>query len=111
MPDVGSKPTLTQIGGVWHTKTNNRLIPHANWDEAALTAKLEAAKPLVETISAASPDPLAIALDVAAEEYFHLTAYVDHETAIDVLRSKYDLDAEQIEEAVAQDIETLGLRK
>ena len=81
MPDVGIKPTLTQIGGVWHTKTNNRLIPHANWDEAALTAKLEADKPQFETISAASPDPLAIALDAAAEEYFHLTAYVDHETA------------------------------
>lgn len=111
MPDVEHKPTLTQIGGVWHTKTANRLIPHANWDEAALTAKLEAAKPLIEIISAASPDPLTIALDAAAEEYFHLTAYVDHETAVDVLSSKHDLDAEQIEEVVAQDIETLGLRK
>lgn len=111
MPDVGIKPTLTKIGGVWHTKTANRLIPHANWDEAALTAKLEADKPQIETISAASPDPLAIALDAAAEEYFHLTAYVDHETAVDVLSRKHDLDAEQIEEAVAQDIETLGLRK
>lgn len=111
MPDVGIKPTLTKIGGVWHTKTANRLIPHSNWDEAALTAKLEAAKPLIEIISAASPDPLAIALDAAAEEYFHLTAYVDHETAVDVLSSKHDLDAEQIEEVVAQDIETLGLRK
>lgn len=111
MPDVEIKPTLTKIGGVWHTKTANRLIPHANWDEAALTAKLEAAKPLIETISASSPDPVAIALDAAAEEYFHLTAYVDHETAVDVLSSKHDLDAEQIEEVVAQDIETLGLRK
>ena len=111
MPPVDSKPTLAKLGGVWHTKTVNRLIPHANWDEAALTAKLEAAKPQIETISAASPDPLAIALDAAAEEYFHLTAYVDHETAVDILSSKHDLDAEQIEEAVAQDIETLRLRK
>ena len=111
MPDVDNKPTLTKIGGVWHTKTNNRLIPHANWDEAALTAKLEAAKPLIETISAASPDPLAIALDSAAEEYFHLTAYVDHETAVDILSSKHDLDVEQIEAVVAQDIEKLGLRE
>ena len=111
MPPVDSKPTLAKLGGVWHTKTVNRLIPHANWDEAALTAKLEAAKPLIEIISAASPDPLAIALDAAAEEYFHLTAYVDHETAVDILSSKHDLDAEQIEEAVAQDIETLRLRK
>lgn len=111
MPAVNSKPTLTKIGGVWHTKTTNRLIPHANWDEAALTAKLEADKPLIDAAAPAQPDPLAIALDAASEEYFHLTAYVDHETAVDVLRSKYDLDAEQIEEAVAQDIETLGLKK
>lgn len=111
MPHVESKPTLTKIGGVWHTKTANRLIPHANWDEAALTAKLEAAKPLIETISAASPDPVSIALDAASEEYFHLTAYVDHETAVDILSSKHDLDAEQIEAAVAEEINTLGLRK
>lgn len=111
MPDVEIKPTLTKIGGVWHTKTANRLIPHANWDEAALTAKLEVAKPLIDAAAPAQHDPLAIALDAAAEEYFHLTAYVDHETAVDVLSSKHDLDAEQIEEVVAQDIETLGLRK
>ena len=111
MPPVDSKPTLAKLGGVWHTKTVNRLIPHANWDEAALTAKLEAAKPQIETISAASPDPLAIALDAAAEEYFHLTAYVDHETAVDILSSKHDLDVEQIEAVVAQDIEKLGLRE
>ena len=111
MPDVGIKPTLTKIGGVWHTKTANRLIPHSNWDEAALTAKLEADKPLIDAAVPAQHDPLAIALDAAAEEYFHLTAYVDHETAVDVLSSKHDLDAEQIEEVVAQDIETLGLRK
>lgn len=110
MPDVDNKPTLTKIGGVWHTKTTNRLIPHANWDEAALTARLEAAKPVIDAATPAQPDPLAIALDAAAEEYFHLTAYVDHETAVDILSSKHDLDAEQIEEAVAQDIETLGLR-
>lgn len=111
MPAVNSKPTLTKIGGVWHTKTTNRLIPHANWDEAALTAKLEADKPPIDAAAPAQPDPLAIALDAASEEYFHLTAYVDHETAVDILRSKHDLDAEQIEEAVAQDIETLGLKK
>lgn len=111
MPDVENKPTLTKIGGVWHTKTNNRLIPHANWDEAALTARLEADKPLIAAAAPAQPDLLAIALDAASEEYFHLTAYVDHETAVDILSSKHDLDAEQIEEAVAQDIETLGLRK
>ena len=110
MPDVRIKPTLTKIGGVWHTKTANRLIPHSNWDEAALTAKLEADKPLIEIVAPAQPDPVSIALDAASEEYFHLTAYVDHETAVDILRSKHDLDAEQIEEAVAQDIETLGLR-
>ena len=111
MPDVDNKPTLTKIGGVWHTKTVNRLIPHANWDEAALTAKLEAEKPLIQATAPAQPDPLAIALDLASEEYFHLTAYVDHETAVDILSSKHDLDVEQIEAVVAQDIEKLGLRK
>ena len=65
---------------------------------------------MIDAATPAQPDPLAIALDSAAEEYFHLTAYVDHETAVDILSSKHDLDAEQIEEAVAQDIETLGLR-
>lgn len=105
MPDVEKRPKLKKIDGVWHVKTINRLIPHSNWEQAALTAKLEAAKPPMEIITLAQPDPLAIALDTAVEEYFHLTAFVDHETAVDVLRSKHDLEVEQIEQAVAQDSE------
>lgn len=105
MPDVNSKPKLTKIGGVWHVRTVNRLIPHANWDEAVRTAKLEAAKPPMEIIAPTQPNLLAITLNAAVEEYFHLTVYVDHETAVDVLRGKYDLSVKQIEEAVAQDLE------
>lgn len=102
MPAVTNRPKLKKIGGVWHVKTINRLIPHSNWDQAALTAKLEAAKPLREIIAPPQPDSLAIALDAAAEEYFHLTAFVAHETAIDVLSEKHDLHAGLIEAAVAE---------
>lgn len=102
MPAVTNRPKLKKIGGVWHVKTINRLIPHSNWDEAARTARIEAAKPLREIITPPQPDPLALALDVAAEEYFHLTAFVDHETAIDVLCEKHELHAGLIEAAVAE---------
>lgn len=100
MPAVKNRPTLTKVDGVWHVKTAYRLIPHSNWDEAAITARVEADKPPIQTLTPAQPDPIPSPLNAAQETYPHLVSYVDHNTAVSLLADKYDFDVNELSQAL-----------